>query len=97
MTNLKMIVVRMLLGEIYVTNVQYSFKKPPCKQCVPGHLGSCDKLAHKQGIFDSVMAAIYGKHREFITYEQNSCSSYPEYIITYNREWENDIYVQQIL
>ncbi|XP_076093280.1 uncharacterized protein LOC143064382 isoform X2 [Mytilus galloprovincialis] len=86
MTNLKMIVVRMLLGEIYVTNVQYSFKKPPCKQCVPGHLGSCDKLAHKQGIFDSVMAAIYGKHREFITYEQNSCSSYPEYIITYNRE-----------
>ncbi|CAG2249493.1 unnamed protein product [Mytilus edulis] len=86
MTNLKMIVVRMLLGEIYVTNVPYSFQKPPCKQCIPGHLGSCDKSADKQGTFDSVMAAINGKHREFITYEQNSCSSYPEYIITYNRE-----------
>ncbi|CAG2226027.1 unnamed protein product [Mytilus edulis] len=88
MLNLKMIVVRMLLGEVYVTNVQYAFQRPPCKQCIlqTGHLGLCNNSAHKQDMFDSVMAAINGKHREFITYEQNSCSSYPEYIITYNRE-----------
>ncbi|XP_052090788.1 uncharacterized protein LOC127727713 [Mytilus californianus] len=36
-------------------------------------------------MFDSVMSAIHGKHREFITYDQNRCSSYPEYIITYKR------------
>lgn len=76
---LKMILVRMLLGNIFVANNAQLLKLPPCKTCLHDN---CTIENHEH--FDSVVVNIPNKlFREFIVYDAPQC--YPEYIITYNR------------
>lgn len=76
---LKMILVRMLLGNIFVANNARLFKLPPCVTCLHDN---CTIQHHEH--FDSVVVDIPNKlFREFIVYDAHQC--YPEYIITYDR------------
>lgn len=76
---LKMILVRMLLGKIFVANNAQQFKLPPCETCLHDN---CTIQHHEH--FDSVVVDIQNKlFREFIVYDAHQC--YPEYIITYDR------------
>eukprot|EP00105_Crassostrea_gigas_P040101 XP_019924249.1 PREDICTED: poly [ADP-ribose] polymerase 11-like [Crassostrea gigas] len=76
---LTILLVRMVLGNIYVATKPKQFKMPPCTTCLTDR---CTNESHEH--FDSVVADIPNKlFREFIVYDGTQC--YPEYLITYNR------------
>ncbi|XP_062602530.1 protein mono-ADP-ribosyltransferase PARP15-like isoform X2 [Saccostrea cucullata] len=71
-----MFLVRMSLGDIYLTNSGGNYKRPPCKICTN------PVCATHQEIHDSVMANGGAfSDREFVVYDRNQ--SYPEYLIWY--------------
>ncbi|CAH1787703.1 unnamed protein product [Owenia fusiformis] len=88
-TDLKMFLMRVLLGNVYVAESDYDFKMPPCLKYKKG----CNDIQCSKGHdkYDSVMAIYRPKtnpkqplnFREFIVYEKSH--AYPEYIITYQR------------
>ncbi|XP_052101344.1 protein mono-ADP-ribosyltransferase PARP14-like isoform X1 [Mytilus californianus] len=80
----KMILTRMLLGEIYVTDQPKSFQRPPCKTCKKDKCCDSSHNPRGQGFFDSVVVDGQWNFREFIVYNSSQC--YPEYIITYKRK-----------
>ncbi|XP_071168768.1 protein mono-ADP-ribosyltransferase PARP15-like [Mytilus edulis] len=80
----KMILTRMLLGEIYVTDQPQSFQRPPCKTCKKDKCCDSSHNARGQGFFDSVVVDGQWNFREFIVYNSSQC--YPEYIVTYKRK-----------
>lgn len=73
----KMLLIRLLLGEMFVTNKPQNFQLPPCKNCRE------EKCMRHKYHFDSVVGDGQWLHREFVVYDKAQC--YPEYIITYNR------------
>lgn len=78
-----MILLRMLLGEMFVLNSKEVFQRPPCKTC---RHDRCSDRSHDQGgnwFYDSVVVDGHWNFREFLVYELNMC--YPEYVITYKR------------
>ncbi|XP_062597376.1 uncharacterized protein LOC134258807 isoform X2 [Saccostrea cucullata] len=69
---LKMFLVRVLLGKIYVAISPHKYKLPPCMTCLTD---GCINKQHEH--FDSVVADIHGKiFREVIVYNSHQC--YPE-------------------
>ncbi|XP_061184934.1 uncharacterized protein LOC133192948 [Saccostrea echinata] len=68
-----MFLMRMCLGDIYMTTQKGGFKRPPCKKC-----GRMVCTSHQE-IYDSVVASF--SYREFVVYDR--CQSYPEYLIWY--------------
>ncbi|VDI54719.1 poly [ADP-ribose] polymerase 10/14/15 [Mytilus galloprovincialis] len=74
----KMLLTRLLLGNMYVTKEAKQFKTPPCADCLKT---DCTKGHHT--LFDSVVADGKWLFREFIVYRSEQC--YPEYLITYDR------------
>lgn len=71
-----MFLIRMGLGDIFLTQKENRFKRPPCKVCTTN---VC--LKHQE-LHDSVMANGGAfSHREFVVYDRNQ--SYPEYLIWY--------------
>ena len=77
-TGLQMVLVRLLMGDIFVTATPHNYKHPPCKAC---KTENCVEPKHDQ--FDSVVADGQWLFREFLVYDSPKC--YPEYIITYDR------------
>ncbi|XP_041357403.1 protein mono-ADP-ribosyltransferase PARP14-like [Gigantopelta aegis] len=79
-TNLCMILLRMAMGEPFVTNNKNSpkFCRPPCK-----HAGCVQKGCPHGDTYDSVLGDGSWNFREFVVYDSNV--TYPEYIITYQR------------
>ncbi|XP_064615235.1 uncharacterized protein LOC135479341 [Liolophura sinensis] len=78
--DLKMLVVRVALGKIYLCEDQNpkKFSRPPCVRCFQ------EKCEHPDGLFDSVVYSNPQKNfREFVVYANEQC--YPEFIITYDR------------
>ncbi|XP_033743558.1 uncharacterized protein LOC117329640 [Pecten maximus] len=78
----KMLLVRMLLGNMFVCKDHNptKYRRPPCRNtgclrdnCTSGH-----------GHFDSVVGDGHWLFREFVVYTAEQC--YPEYVITYHRE-----------
>ncbi|XP_069130990.1 uncharacterized protein [Argopecten irradians] len=74
----KMMMIRLLLGDTYVTSAAENYSLPPCKTCSKS---KC--FSHGQA-YDSVVADGKWLFREFVVYDKNQC--YPEYIITYDRQ-----------
>ncbi|XP_052082465.1 uncharacterized protein LOC127720101 [Mytilus californianus] len=74
----KMLLMRLLLGDMYVTGKPEKFVTPPCANCLKP---DCVKSHHTP--FDSVVADGKWLFREFIVYRSEQC--YPEYLITYDR------------
>ncbi|XP_071144780.1 uncharacterized protein [Mytilus edulis] len=74
----KMLLMRMLLGDMFVTSKPEKFITPPCANCLKS---DCVKGHHIP--FDSVVADGKWMFREFIVYRSEQC--YPEYLITYDR------------
>ncbi|XP_069130993.1 protein mono-ADP-ribosyltransferase PARP15-like isoform X2 [Argopecten irradians] len=78
----KMLLVRMLLGNMFVCNDANptKYRKPPCRKT------SClrDNCTNGHGHFDSVVGDGHWLFREFVVYTAEQC--YPEYVITYHRE-----------
>ncbi|XP_063409299.1 uncharacterized protein LOC134692726 isoform X2 [Mytilus trossulus] len=74
----KMLLMRMLLGDMFVTSKPEKFVTPPCASCLKSN---CTKGHHIP--FDSVVADGTWLFREFIVYRSEQC--YPEYLITYDR------------
>ncbi|CAC5370449.1 unnamed protein product [Mytilus coruscus] len=74
----KMLLMRLLLGDMYVTGKPEKFVTPPCASCLKT---DCVKGHHTS--FDSVVADGKWMFREFIVYRSEQC--YPEYLITYDR------------
>ncbi|XP_071127799.1 protein mono-ADP-ribosyltransferase PARP15-like [Mytilus edulis] len=70
----KMFLMRVCLGDIFITTQMTKFRRPPCMKCYDE---TCIK--HPE-LFDSVVAE-FGSRREFVVYDRVKC--YPEYIITY--------------
>lgn len=69
-----MFLMRMCLGDIYMTNQSSSgIRRPPCKKC------GLQVCTSHQELFDSVVANLM--YREFVVYDR--CQTYPEYIIWY--------------
>jgi hypothetical protein len=65
-------VARVCLGAAYTTETaKKNLKRPP--EAFPGG-----------ALFDSVLYAKRGKHREFVVYDRAAC--YPEFLIEYRRE-----------
>lgn len=69
----KMFLMRVCLGDIFITKHTKSLKRPPCKMC------SNDLCTTHSELFDSVVAEF--NRREFVVYDSSKC--YPEYLITY--------------
>lgn len=71
-----MFLVRMGLGDIFLTRREVRFKRPPCKVC------TTNVCLNHQELHDSVMAngGVFS-NREFVVYDRNQ--SYPEYLIWY--------------
>lgn len=69
-----MFLMRMCLGDIYITNISSSgIRRPPCKKC------GLQVCTSHQELFDSVVANFLA--REFVVYDRSQ--SYPEYLIWY--------------
>ena len=77
-TELKMFLVRVCLGEMYVTDKVNGFARPPCMKC---YLDKC--MCNDNEFFDSVVGDQSWIFREFVVYEK--ALVYPEYLITYTR------------
>ncbi|XP_062573463.1 protein mono-ADP-ribosyltransferase PARP12-like [Saccostrea cucullata] len=72
-----MLLLRMCLGDVFITRSQGKFFRPPCRKCN-------DLFCKKhQELYDSVVAETggYFRDREFVVYEKNQV--YPEYLILY--------------
>lgn len=71
-----MFLIRMCLGDVFLTNSGGNFKRPPCKKCpnivCTTHLETYDSVVANGGSFSD---------REFVVYDRNQ--SYPEYLIWY--------------
>ncbi|KAK3100147.1 hypothetical protein FSP39_015350, partial [Pinctada imbricata] len=80
-TGLKMLLVRMSLGDICLCNQGQQFRRAPCKMCRK------DKCTCKGGqlwdFYDSVLGDGQWIFREFVVYEKRQV--YPEYLISYDR------------
>ncbi|XP_060083659.1 uncharacterized protein LOC132562897 [Ylistrum balloti] len=78
----KMLLVRMLLGNMFVCKDHnpMKYRRPPCRNT------SClrDNCTSGHGQFDSVVGDGHWLFREFVVYSADQC--YPEYLITYRRE-----------
>ncbi|XP_033744166.1 uncharacterized protein LOC117330056 [Pecten maximus] len=71
-----MFLVRMCLGDIFITKSGQNFRRPPCKAC------STPVCTQHSEVFTSVVADGGGfSDREFVVYDQDL--TYPEYLITY--------------
>lgn len=72
-----MFLIRMCLGDVYLTKQDCnSFKRPPQKKN-PNQAGGT-----QQDLYDSVVANGGAfSHREFVVYDRNQ--AYPEYLIWY--------------
>lgn len=77
--NLKMLLVRMCLGDIFVQSEPTSYKRAPCKACWKD---KCTCTLNE--FYDSVVGDGRWNYREFVVYEKTQL--YPEYIITYERQ-----------
>lgn len=86
-TEKKMILLRMLLGEMYVLNDRKEFRRPPCKNCDSDRCA--DKSHSNKGdwYYDSIVVDGQWNFREFLVFEMSKC--YPEYIISYRRVQAN--------
>lgn len=69
----KMFLMRVCLGDIFITKTCNKYKRPPCKTC-----GSDFCTTHPE-LYDSVVAEF--NMRELVVYDSSKC--YPEYLITY--------------
>ncbi|KAH9523259.1 hypothetical protein Btru_066222 [Bulinus truncatus] len=86
-TPLKMILTRLLLGNVFVCDSSHKsvrskdsikLSRPPCMKCQE------DKcLCPDQILYDSVLGDGKWLFREFVVYHSNCC--YPEFVITYRR------------
>ena len=71
-----MFLIRMCLGDVYLTGSGGGFRRPPCKKC------SNPTCTTHQALYDSVVANGGAfSDREFVVYDRNQ--TYPEYIIWY--------------
>ncbi|XP_061184931.1 uncharacterized protein LOC133192944 [Saccostrea echinata] len=71
-----MFLVRMCLGDVFLTNVDTNFRRAPCKKC------SNAQCTSHQEMYDSVVANGGAfSDREFVVYDRNQ--SYPEFLIWY--------------
>ncbi|XP_061164307.1 uncharacterized protein LOC133173334 [Saccostrea echinata] len=77
-TNLKMLMVRLLIGNPFVSGKEHPYKHPPCSSCK-----TTNCLVGEHCHYDSIIVEGRWIFREFVVYEPNQC--YPEYIITYDR------------
>ncbi|XP_062615760.1 uncharacterized protein LOC134277439 isoform X1 [Saccostrea cucullata] len=75
---LQMLLVRLLIGNPFVSGQEQSYKHPPCSTC---KTTTCVIGEHCN--YDSIIVEGRWLFREFVVYEPNQC--YPEYIITYDR------------
>ncbi|XP_076118299.1 protein mono-ADP-ribosyltransferase PARP15-like [Mytilus galloprovincialis] len=69
----KMFLMRVCLGDIFITKTCNKYKRPPCKTC-----GNDFCTTHPE-LYDSVVAEF--NMRELVVYDSSKC--YPEYLITY--------------
>jgi hypothetical protein len=86
-TEKTMILLRMLLGEMFVLNDRRVFTRPPCKICISDR---CSYKSHsKMGdwYYDSIVVDGQWNFREFLVFEMSKC--YPEYVISYRRVQTN--------
>ncbi|XP_021352046.1 uncharacterized protein LOC110449485, partial [Mizuhopecten yessoensis] len=74
----KMLLMRLLLGDMFVTSTPFKYSLPPCKTC------NKEKCINHSYTYNSVVADGQWLFREFVVYDKNQC--YPEYIITYDRQ-----------
>lgn len=77
-TDLKILLVRLLIGNPFVSGQCKNYKHPPCSTC---KTTDCINAEHVN--YDSIIVEGTWMFREFVVYESNHC--YPEYIITYDR------------
>ena len=77
--NRKMLLMRLLLGNMFLTSKKQDFRRPPCSKCFEENC-----LIHTHEQFDSVVGHESWLFREFVVYRSQQC--YPEYVITYDRE-----------
>ncbi|KAJ8297708.1 hypothetical protein KUTeg_024239 [Tegillarca granosa] len=76
----KMLLLRVCLGEICILTQSKVLKRPPCKVCSQDN---CTEMDHsKNGIYNSIVTDKIWNFREFVVYDQGMC--YPEYVITYD-------------
>ncbi len=68
-----MFLMRVCLGDIFITTTKNNYRRPPCKQCYT------DTCTNHADLFDSVVAEFVA--REFVVFDRTKC--YPEYLITY--------------
>lgn len=79
----KMILLRMALGEIFVTETEKKFARPPCKSCEKDKCTDPSHNSSGHGSYDSVVVDGSWNFREFLAFDAAQC--YPEYVITYQR------------
>lgn len=77
-TDLKILLVRLLIGNPFVSGQSKNYKHPPCTTC---KTTDCFNGEHVN--YDSIIVEGTWMFREFVVYDSNHC--YPEYIITYDR------------
>lgn len=76
-----MFIIRMCMGDVYVTHSGGGFRRAPCKQCFS------DKCIKHYDLYDSIMADGPSFHdREFLVYDKNQC--YPEYLIEFSSQMQ---------
>lgn len=75
---LQMLLVRLLIGNAFVTGDKKNYRHPPCSVCK-----TTDCVSGEHAEYDSIVVEGSWLFREFVVYETNNC--YPEYIITYDR------------
>lgn len=74
----KMFLIRMCLGQVYVTRTPKPYARAPCKRCYEDKCSCNDN-----SFFDSVVGDGGWNFREFVVYDRTQV--YPEYLITYQR------------
>ncbi|KAK3099435.1 hypothetical protein FSP39_004314 [Pinctada imbricata] len=74
-----MFIIRMCMGDVYVTQTGGGYRRAPCKTCFS------DKCIKHYDLYDSIMAdgAAFAD-REFLVYDKNQC--YPEYLIEFSSQ-----------
>lgn len=77
-TGLQILLVRLLIGNPFVSGESKNYRHPPCSTC---KTTNCVQSEHVN--FDSIVVEGSWMFREFVVYDSNHC--YPEYIITYDR------------
>ena len=64
---------RVCLGDIYITDEENYYIRPPCKEC------HTDRCTTHPDLYDSIVAEF--DRREFVVYDR--CKCYAEYLITF--------------